>query len=406
MMFSNNLQQSVRMLLVCLPVFGLLIPVSKGVAQENSGRQERTAQLDAKVTELQTQLKVLREKLLAVSEQAKSNLRAEVEVTRDAVADTYVELQSTVDVELQNRSRAIDEVWKQMVADGTELNAAAVNELERTRQSWSKAHDELGDSYQQQITYLQGELDSLELQAQAANESLGKKWDDTRFDLYEKYQATARQMRASYREGINELEKEVARLDQVAANASDQVRVKLDGMSESLSKELGTLHEELQNAYQDTTAKTDDYLAVMKREVQQAGADADAEFQAEVEQVSASLCKLQSEMVQGWIGYGEWIDERVADVKQRAQDAEGVVKQELEGQQAALEVRRQEVRRQLESDYDTYMATLKADIEWMQQQLDDVDQKHRERLIKAIEARQAELEDAKKRLQSRDEKQG
>ena len=130
-----------------------------------------------------------------------------------------------------------------------------------------------------------------------------------------------------------------------------------------------------------------------------ADADLKSEIQEEADQVSAAVCELNSEMAACCEQYGESLAQQLASLKERAVTAKGESKEKLANMEMDLRIENEKANAELEHAYASYVAALNADMDHMKKRLSDVDEKTRNAMVKAIERRQASLDETKQKLQ-------
>ena len=248
---------------------------------------------------------------------------------------------------------------------------------------------------------MRDEIVKLDQQAKSASQETRQSIVSARTEIRQQYEFDVKELQAAYQEYINSLEAEMARIDKNVQQADDQMSAAFAEQSGQVTQQMHAAYEQLQASYHDVVSKANAYITSTKAWLNDSSAETKAKVQSELDDVSHKSRQMRAEMVATYKAQQEALEEQIASLKAHAAKATGETKRELDEVVRKLQAAHEAATKRYEEAHDVYVAELNEHIDEMRTSVAQVGEESRERMIEAIEARQAQLEKAKQKLKER-----
>lgn len=370
-------------------------------SSKRAARAGRARQMEGKLDALRKEFKQLGSRLKDVSDQAGANARAEWRMARRDLKQMEGDLQAEYEDGVAELSQALAEAW-QTFEKG---KAEAAEDIAATRAEWEAWTARLRSQYHASVEQLRVEINELDKQAQAAAKEEREKYIAARAQVRKQYEADVEEMQHAYQDYIDSLGAEMARIEKNIEKNVDQadgeMKAVLAEQSAEISAQMHAAYAELQSGYQDVAANATDYIESTQKWLADSDASVKRAARAELEAVARTARRVQAEMVAACQDQCDALEQEVASLESRAAKAQGDAKVKLHALADKLQTQHQAAVKRYEQAHDAYVADLNKHIDEMRADVANVGERSRQRMIEAIEARQAQLEQVKQDLKSR-----
>ena len=364
-------------------------------------QEQRSAELDAKISELGIHWRQLRRQLRSTGEQAKLNLTADADEAKLKLADLLAERRGIYRSQIEDLKQEVGTAWQQLQAAGADSEEEITKRLEGLRSQWKIKYAQLRDSHDQHVKQLQEKVAELESEAKLTAEDWNENVQAERAQLRKEYQREADKLRATYREFITTAQQELGRLRSEATNAKTDAKLCLAEAADLLSQELHMEYDKLRGHYQEIIAKAHDYFEDSEQQLKTAKADVATKIEAERLATAKWVSGIYEEMAASYETYQSELNKQVASLESRMSQADADTRAKLQAAQSKLQAKQAIVEKELNDDYQAAVVALQDEITRLDGKSKQLTNTGRAKTVEAIEFLQAKLETAKKKLQRR-----
>ena len=384
----------------CVCLASLAIAGTCAAQDKESDRAERAAKLDAKISDLRAEFKILRQKLGEAGQQAKANIQAEIEDLRNQMQSEYQQLQQEYQDEIGLVQDDLAKAWKEFNARKADARQSATEQIERLRTRWNEYYERLNTAHQESVQQLRDQLDELEKQAQAKSEEITYAWIEKQNEIKDQYESAAAKMRDSYQSYIETLQAEADRIAAAAKSADVQTRAKMMAKYDEVNSKMNEAYERLHGEYVTMAETANSYVRQTKVRMEKAGGQAKQKIEAQIAEISQSMRVAYCEMAASYEEYRDSLDGQIETIKARAKEASGEVQSDMNAAAEKLAAKRDEANQKMEAAYTKAQAALENEIAAARQAMDRADERARADMVQGIDEMQAELEKVKQKLKS------